>query len=247
MENSVDPTHVEWLHGHWLAAQRVARGLSAPAHYGRRHVKIGFERFRHGIVKKRVVEGGSEADADWTVGHPLVFPNALRVGAHGQHRMQIRVPVDDEHTLHWWYACYLPERDFDAQESVPVYEVPWRDERGEPLLDFVDGTDVWAWVSQGAIADRTREHLVASDEGVALLRRVLFEELERVSRGEDPLGVLRDADENRFIELPQEHEKYGDGRAFLRQALELSHSRYSPIRAEIARAMGLDVDSDATP
>ena len=49
--------------------------------------------------------------------------------------------------------------------------------------------DHLAWEKQGPIADRSREHLSDSDRGVMLLRRVLKEQIERVQRGEDPLGV----------------------------------------------------------
>ena len=110
MENSVDPVHLEWLHGEHLSHVRAAEGLPAPSRYRRRHEAIGFDVFEHGIIKRRVLEGGSRSDEDWAVGHPLVFPLMVRVGANRQHRFQIRVPVDDTHTLHFWYSCYLPPR-----------------------------------------------------------------------------------------------------------------------------------------
>lgn len=235
MENSVDPHHLEWLHGHHLTAVRSALGQPAPTHYRRRHEKVGFEVFRHGILKRRVLEGGSEADDDWRIGHPLVFPAMLRVGAHGQHRMQIRVPVDDTHTWHLWYACYQPAdpRRRVEQAEVPLYDVPWLTPAGEHIVDTVDGQDIMAWVTQGPIADRTRETLGRSDEGVALLRRTLFEQLERIQQGLEPLGVIRDSSENVVIEMPQEIEKYRAGRAFLAESLAMGHARYSPLRDEV--------------
>jgi 5,5'-dehydrodivanillate O-demethylase len=241
MENSVDPVHLEWLHGHHLAAVRSGAGVPEPTRYRRRHAEIGFDVFRHGIVKRRVLEGGSREDDDWRVGHPLVFPCMVRVGAGRQHRFQIRVPVDDTHTLHFWYSCYLPHAGaaVPVQETIPLYDVPFRDERGEFLLDFVDGGDIMTWVTQGAIADRTCETLVDTDRGVALLRRVLFEQIDRVRNGEDPLGVVRSPQENELIELPQEREKYGAGDAFLAESIAMSHVRYSPIRNEIAALLGL--------
>jgi 5,5'-dehydrodivanillate O-demethylase len=232
MENSVDPHHIEWLHGHHLAHVRGREGRAKPTHYRRRHVKIGFDVFEHGIVKRRVLEGGSEDDEDWQVGHPLVFPLMLRVGAHRQHRFQFRVPVDDTHTRIWWYACYRPPEGvkLPPQFEVPRYEVPWQDERGEFLVDFVDGQDIMAWVSQGPIADRTRERLSAADQGIALFRRLLLEQLEEVRAGRDPLGVIRDPARNQVIELPQERDKFRDGAGFLAETLEMSHARYSPLR-----------------
>jgi 5,5'-dehydrodivanillate O-demethylase len=235
MENSVDPKHVEWLHGQHLDEQRERSGRKRPKLYRRRHVEIGFDRFEHGIIKRRVLEGGSREDDDWKVGHPLVFPFTLRVGVAGQHRLQIRVPVDDTHTLHIWYACYRPPpgRTAPRQETVPVYTVPWQDESGRPIADFIDGGDVMTWVGQGPITDRTRELLVDSDKGILLYRKMLFDQMAKVAAGEDPVGIVRDPERNRCIDLPQEEEKYGHGHAFLAEAIELSHVRYSPIREQI--------------
>jgi 5,5'-dehydrodivanillate O-demethylase len=244
MENSVDPTHLEWLHGHHLAAARRAAGLPVPEHYGRRHVEIGFDVFRHGIIKRRVLAGGSHPDEDWRIGHPLIFPLMVRVGAHRQHRFQIRVPVDDTHTLHFWYSYYLPPPGAAApvQEAIPVYDVPFRDECGNFIVDFVDGGDIMTWVTQGPIADRTREMLVDADSGIVLLRRLLFEQIERVRAGEDPLGIIRAPEDNETIELPQEREKYGKGGAFLAESLAMSHVRYSPIRGQILELLGLPAE-----
>lgn len=241
MENSVDPTHVEWLHGHHMGAERRRQGEAAPVHYLRHHEKIGFDVFRYGIIKRRVVEGGSEADDDWSVGHPLVFPVSLRVGAGMQHRMQIRVPVDDTHTMHYWYSCYRPAQGAaPAQDHVPVYEVPWRDDRGEFIVDFVDGGDIMTWVTQGAIADRSKEMLVGSDRGITLLRRLILEQIKIAQAGGDPLGVIRDPDENRIIEFAQERNKLRGGAGFLRESIEMSHVRYSPIKDRILELLARD-------
>ena len=238
MENSVDPVHLEWLHGHHLSEVRRRQGLSAPTHYPRRHAEIGFDRFPYGIVKRRVLEGGSREDDDWKIGHPLVFPNMVRVGAYRQHRLQIRVPVDDTHTLHFWYCCWTPAPGLAVdQAEIPIYEVPFRDERGEFILDFVDGGDIMTWVSQGTIADRTAETLVDTDRGIALFRRLLLEQLETVAAGGDPLGVVRDPAVNQCIDLPQEKNKYGRGPAFLREAIEMSHVRHSPLRDRILEVL----------
>lgn len=232
MENSVDPVHLEWLHGRHLGQVRAATGAPTPERYARRHVEIGFDVTETGIVKRRVLEGGSRDDDDWATGHPLVFPNMLRVGSGRQHRFQIRVPVDDTHTLHWWYSCYFPAPGAPPldQATIPVYEVPFRDERGF-IVDFVDGGDIMTWISQGAIADRTREMLVDTDRGIVLYRRMLTEQAERATNGEDPLGVVRGNED--IIALPQEAEKYGDGEAFLAEALDATHVRYSPLRDQI--------------
>ena len=60
MENTLDPVHVEWLHQNF--ADFIAQQLEAPEKRVSRtpHVKIGFNEFEYGIMKRRVVEGGSE-------------------------------------------------------------------------------------------------------------------------------------------------------------------------------------------
>jgi len=232
MENSVDPYHVEWLHGQQLKHTRSRLNMSVPTHYLRHQTRIGFDRFEYGIIKRRLFEDGSESDDDWETGHPLVFPNMVRVGSSWQHRFQIRVPVDNTHTLHFWYSCYLPQEgnQLPAQDRIPAYEVPWQDENGDFLVDYVDGQDIMCWVTQGKIADRTNEHLGSSDKGIILFRKILFEELEKVSEGKDPMCVFREADTNTVINLPQEKEKFGNGQAFLSESIAMSHVRYSPIR-----------------
>ena len=54
--------------------------------------------------------------------------------------------------------------------------------------------------SQGIVADRTAEHLGVSDRGVIMLRNMIRDAIDAVARGEDPQGVLRDA-EHEIIDL----------------------------------------------
>lgn len=48
--------------------------------------------------------------------------------------------------------------------------------------------------SQGIVANRSREHLASCDVGIVKFRRMLKESIERVARGEDPMGVVRKGD-----------------------------------------------------
>jgi hypothetical protein len=68
------------------------------------------------------------------------------------------------------------------------------------------------WVTQGEIADRHLERLGASDVGIIFYRQVLKDQIERVERGEEPLGVIRDPTKNRIIELPRERVHHGERR-----------------------------------
>jgi 5,5'-dehydrodivanillate O-demethylase len=89
-----------------------------------------------------VLEGGTEQDDDWNVGHPLVFPNMLRVGAGGHHRFEFRLPVDDTDTWHVWCSCDHPvEARAPSQPHIPLYDVPWRDANGEHIERVMNGED----------------------------------------------------------------------------------------------------------
>jgi 5,5'-dehydrodivanillate O-demethylase len=114
-----------------------------------------------------------------------------------------------------------------------VYDVPYLDAEGEFIVDNVDGQDMMAWVTQGAIADRTRENLGASDKGVALYRRVLKRELKKLAEGADPIGIVRDPARNQRIDLPNERKKHHNSDGFAAFMLR-THARYSPVALEIA-------------
>jgi len=58
--------------------------------------------------------------------------------------------------------------------------------------------DAFATESQGAIQDRTKEHLVTTDIAVAAARRLMLEAIEDVRAGKDPLGVVRNPAANSF-------------------------------------------------
>lgn len=237
MENSVDPYHVEWLHGRYGSFLRELGGAAAPLPVvTKKHVKVAFEVFEHGILKRRVLEGHTEEDEDWKVGHPLVFPHMLRVGAAGLATFQIRVPIDDENTWHVWYQTYRPDGGAPPQSSIPVYEIPLVDERGEYLRDYVDGQDIVAWITQGRISDRTKEHLGRSDLGVIMLRKLYAEQMDAVARGEDPMCTYRTPHD--VIDLPMERDKFGSAVEFRQLWTRESSVRYSPIRDEVLELFG---------
>jgi hypothetical protein len=54
--------------------------------------------------------------------------------------------------------------------------------------------DYEAQVGQGPVTLHSEENLVSSDRGVALVRRVLRQQLDALAAGHDPIGVCFDAD-----------------------------------------------------
>ena len=237
-ENSADPVHAEWLHGvyGWYLAQQTGEEVPAWRRAMMRpHQRIGFTPFANGVFKRRIVEGSSEDDDIWKVGHPWVFPNILRsTTGTTSTEFQIRVPVDDHNTLHIVYTRYQfpPGVDVPPQETVPYYEIPLYDANGALNVAVPLVQDFMAWVTQTPIADRTRERLGESDAGVIMLRRMLHEAMATVADGGDPMNVFRDPATNQCIEMTQEKLYYTPDRNEAR-AIYHSHQRYNPSIGEI--------------
>ena len=117
MENSVDPHHVEWLHGAYFEFLGQTQGFEAPKSFQKKHMKVSFDEFEFGIIKRRVLEGHTESDDDWAIGHPMMFPYGMRVGGMFIDQMQIRVPIDDTTTWKLFYSLHHPEGGIEDVES----------------------------------------------------------------------------------------------------------------------------------
>lgn len=251
MENSLDPVHTEWLHGHHYEFLKEQEGVKVAI--STRHLKIDFKEFEYGMTKHRLLEGHSEDGDDWKIGHPIVFPNMLAVGNGDEksryYSFQMRVPVDDTHTMHLWFNAYVPPKGVEVPQHlldrVHTYEVPFKDETGEFIVDNVDGQDMMAWISQGAIADRTQENLGATDKGVVMYRRMLKREMEKVATGIDPMGLVRDSSKNKCIDLPNEKKKHHNSDGFTSFMMR-THAKYSPIANDLSQLFEPHLHTKAT-
>ncbi len=225
-ENSLDPVHVEWTHaylGQYLSTDRntLARGGSL-----RPHQRIGFDEFEFGIIKRRVLLGGSEADDEWAVGHPVLFPNILLVGNEARATFQFRVPADDYNTHHISIYSFrgAPGAPVPAQSVVPYRQVPLKDDDGYYILDWTFNQDYMAWATQGPLAHREKEILGESDKGIILFRKQLKQNLQIMEDGGEPMNVFR---ANQVLHAPVEKVKFG-----LRAA-----TRYVPPEAGESKAV----------
>jgi 5,5'-dehydrodivanillate O-demethylase len=70
------------------------------------------------------------------------------------------------------------------------------------ISSHVINQDIIAWVGQGTIADRSKEHLGASDVGIVMIRKRLLDELAAVANGAEPKGIIRNSNVARCVELP---------------------------------------------
>ncbi|MPZ13561.1 MAG: Rieske 2Fe-2S domain-containing protein [Chloroflexi bacterium] len=192
-ENAVDPWHLQILH------QDQPRSTRRPVNTTRGYVadieEQDFYLTSYGIMKKRVYKDGRIEE------HPMIFPTHLRTGS-----LWLRTPIDDTHT---WQVTVAFRRSDDGSLVDPTDEEPEVSYLA-PVKEPADGLhpftrfnfyapwgqiltqDMVMWETQGLISNRPEERLAASDKGVVLLRELMFQEIEKVQRGLDPLGVIRD-------------------------------------------------------
>jgi 5,5'-dehydrodivanillate O-demethylase len=193
-ENSIDPVHFEWLHSNWSMVLRGEDGQYSPT-----HKRLGFDQFDYGFIYRRVREDTTEEDELWTTGRVCLWPNALYTG-----HFEWRVPIDDENTLSvGWFLNELPGNTPYQQEVIPSWYSPIVDpETGRWITTHIMNQDFIAWMGQGRIADRSKEHLGESDRGITMLRKAMLREAAEVAEGKDPLGTIRDPALNHRVHLP---------------------------------------------
>jgi 5,5'-dehydrodivanillate O-demethylase len=194
VENAGDPSHV--VATHWQMSEYVLDKL------GRADLR------RHGESSgaKGYFKIQPDPEGPFGLGH-ILFPY---IDAQSDLTYQIRVPLDDTHTLHIWYMVHDAEAQAELgvklpsqadQCQIPVFDVPVPKlvnglEPDWPLLDNNSGQDLVMWYSQGPIVDRTNENLSNADTNIIRMRRYLDAQIKIVESGGDPINVFRDAAKN---------------------------------------------------
>ena len=222
MENRGDLRHNTYLHGRLFqyVLERQGRATDDPnrrfnadmAAHRDRLARGVYERFRaipneYGFRKGFLDSDKSEESGSWQVGmNPILFPYILHSGTSDRVRQvyQIGVPIDDTHTWHISYHCFVfpPHVQVPEQTEVPYVEVPIKDENGEYILDYVLGQDMVAWWGQGELTDRSAEHLAVSDTCVIAYRQLLSDQIEAVRDGGEPMNVFTDPVKNEHLMPP---------------------------------------------
>jgi len=203
MENSVDPTHTYYLHSHSLKLKGAKDYV--PFHY-QPLSKIEFELVIQptwaGIQKQRIFAGDAPVEAP----HPLIFPSILFVPVRWGYALHFRTPIDDLNTqvYQFRFSPTKDGRDVEQLEDTPIEYVGTKNADGEFHMDNFASQDHMAWETQGAIADRAKEHLAEGDRGVIMFRKLLREQIEAVQSGKDPIGTNRDPQKDETIQLIQD-------------------------------------------
>lgn len=188
VENILDVSHFSWLHGYTFPIFRGKRIVAKiePAEYG--------------LDIDMCDETGALLDQTLFAA-PGINRFALpspRPGDPSLQALVYRVPLDDT-SVQVYFLAFCPSADPGSGQKRVVHANKLDSKFGEYQPHQADwwGIDLndqdrMAMEQQGVIADRTKEHLVASDVGIVRMRRMLRGAVEAIERGEDPIGIIRD-------------------------------------------------------
>jgi len=191
-ENAVDSTHLQILHQDTPFSSR--RPLNTTRGYIDDIESSDYYLTDYGIMKKRTYKDGTIDE------HPMIFPTHLRTRG----SIWLRTPMDDTHTYQWTVSFKPTEDGREIENEVPAVEYlpPLKEpaDKMHPEAHYnlqarfgqILSQDIVMWETQGPRGDRPNERLATSDKGIQMLRDLMFEQVAKVERGEDPMGVIRD-------------------------------------------------------
>jgi 5,5'-dehydrodivanillate O-demethylase len=187
-ENSSDGAHSIALH----AAGYPNMAMKRPT--------MKWEPTALGIKETTWVEGVTKPRISHFVFPSHVRHSAARVGEQPRQVIRFRVPADDTTTTTFWIDFY-PHKDGQPTRPEPLKTRDFKKDQPGVYQRVDDGwwnlpnreQDRVAQETQGAIADRTKEHLATSDQGILILRKMIREAIDAVKQDKDPAGVFRSA------------------------------------------------------
>jgi nitrite reductase/ring-hydroxylating ferredoxin subunit len=186
-ENLVDPFHVIILHSSFSGTQFVKDMAVMP------DVRWELQPLGVRTVSMRTLPDGRRLRRVSEAGLPTlrVIPSP-RLGRFGRvESLGWVLPIDDHS-----FRIYVVGRVRQAGElramRTRMNGKLWEEMTEDEHRRFPN--DVEAMVGQGVIARHSEEHLVTSDKGIVMLRRLLQAQLQAVAEGRDPAGVDFDPD-----------------------------------------------------
>jgi len=187
-ENLVDPFHVVILHSSFSGTQFVKEMAVMP--------EVHWEVQPLGVrtVSMRTLADGQRLRRISEAGLPTlrVIPSP-RLGRFGRvESLGWVLPIDD-HSFRIYVVGRVREVGELRRMRTRMNGKLWEEMSEEEHR--LSPNDVEAMVGQGVIAKHSEEHLVTSDKGIVMLRRLLQAQLQAVAEGRDPAGVSFDPDE----------------------------------------------------
>jgi phenylpropionate dioxygenase-like ring-hydroxylating dioxygenase large terminal subunit len=226
-EGNIDPVHLSFLHRFLEKRDEQYRGVrgAEESHYNlvarNATPALDVELTDFGVRIYTVRKLGAEK-AYLRVSY-FVLPNLSafpgQTGGEG-YSVNWHVPIDDDH--HWKYTFVYSSGaplqkevvNRERSELTPDYRLV-RNETNRFMQDResmktktyagmgsgFQAHDAFATASQGAIQDRTDEHLVSSDKAIVAARKLLEKAIRDVQEGREPPHVIREPSQNRFPHL----------------------------------------------
>jgi phthalate 4,5-dioxygenase len=226
-EGNIDPVHLSFLHRFLENRDERYRGVrgAEESHYNlvARNIApildVELTDFGVRIYTVRRLEG----DKAYLRVSYFILPNLSafpgQTGGEG-YSVNWHVPIDDDR--HWKYTFVYSAREpldkkminRERSELMPDYRLV-RNEANRFMQDResmksktyagmgsgFQAHDAFATASQGAIQDRTEEHLVSSDKAIIAARKLLEKAIRDVQEGREPPHVIREPSQNRVPHL----------------------------------------------
>jgi 5,5'-dehydrodivanillate O-demethylase oxygenase subunit len=204
LENALDPVHATILHG------RPVHGLPAAPEWMERpdFTVAATDTMAYYVARRQ----GPEAGTQWH--REVAYVPPIMVVHHGGSLpgdplaemvdVAWRMPIDDYNTRTFTLKFFpngTGKRGNDEKQARPKPPPLMRGTRRQWDMATINGQDNAAQVGQGAIADRTREHLGHSDRGVIQVRKLWKSVIETSARGGDPANLIRNAAQNRLVHV----------------------------------------------
>ena len=193
-DNVMDPFHVQVLHTTFSGTQFVREFEVMP--------RVAFDEIEAGVTytaHRDLHHGRSMARVStWFMPNVMCVPDvAMRPGR--PNSLGFSVPVDDTHSRILMTmrvpaaARERPMRGLEAESFKPWSQRSFEERQDQP-------GDYEAQAGQGPISLHSEEHLVTSDKGIGMQRRMLRRALETVAAGGDPPGLA--FDESAVVRVP---------------------------------------------
>ena len=245
LESSTDPAHTTYLHRVSAGKPSAASNGNVRALRGDNPPKIDIEHTSFG-TRMYALHNAPNGRKYLRVNN-YVYPNAATpaTSVPGDVGYQGRwyVPIDDERHCRFEFVYRHSEPlDKEALRAAKAEHIGpdkrhirraenrYLQDRDEQKRDvtwcgmgrYFPAHDVFAIETQGAIQDRTKEHLGSSDVVIIEVRRALFKAIKQMEETGEAPGLLRNPEENQFTDFVcsstyiEDHE---DGPAYCRRVL----------------------------
>jgi nitrite reductase/ring-hydroxylating ferredoxin subunit len=205
-ENIVDPWHLVMLHQTISGDQFDGALMQGAPRIGWEKTPLGV---RYNLIKELPSGNRFVRHAECILPNMFMIPDIREPGTEPKRQdrateLSWAVPIDNEHVrgisiVAWPLENGVPKRDWrpgtdtiDYIRPGSVLERSYEERQRKP-------DDLEAQEGQRAIAVHALENLGHSDTGIAMLRQILREQIQRVEKGLDPINVVRDPDANQAI------------------------------------------------